>query len=502
MSAGPLRLAALLVVALNLTPFVVAALRPPPGLAFIGTFHYGDDFYNYLSYAQQAEDGAFVFRNKVLLDDHRPALVNLEWWLVGVTSRLLGGGRLLLAYRLFAVLASFGFLWAADRWLRRLGVAETHRLPALLLVATGGGLGGMLYTFTPRSLPECLDLFAGLFPFLGLLTNPHFTAGTTLLLLGLLAYETARGARGLALATLVATVAALVRPYDFVLIVAVRSVAVLLLEPRARWIRALLPLALTLPVVGYLYWLFYRNPAFAFYAQTPYVFPPLADLLPALGPAMALALLGVFCRALNEEARRARLYLLVWAGVVLVALVKPVHFSLQFFGGIGFPFLALGALGLARFRPALTLGATLVFSTSLLVALRFVSTPQAYWFATRGDLAAVEALRPACRPGDVLFSPPSMGLYATGLTACRAFVSHRVAPTYERHLQLAQRFGGMAPAERTALLDAYKVRLLVLPGDAGPRPTAWLGTDTQFARRGLVDGPPQFGIYERAEGKR
>ena len=31
-----------------------------------------------------------------------------------------------------------------------------------------------------------LDLFTGLFPFVGFLANPHFTAGTTLLLLGLL----------------------------------------------------------------------------------------------------------------------------------------------------------------------------------------------------------------------------------------------------------------------------------------------------------------------------
>src|SRR5262249_40345967 len=154
----------LLVLAITVTPFAVAALDPPPGQAFIGTFHYGDDYYNYLSYAQQAEDGAFLFQNKVLLQEHPGALINLEWWLVGRLSRLLGGGRLLLSYRLFAAVAALGFLLVADRWLRRLGLGQAHRRPALLLLATGGGLGGVLFPFTSRDFKNCLDLYGGLFP--------------------------------------------------------------------------------------------------------------------------------------------------------------------------------------------------------------------------------------------------------------------------------------------------------------------------------------------------
>src|SRR5262245_66127063 len=120
-------------------------------MSFIGTFFYGDDFLNYLSYAEQAEEGAFLFRNRVLLDEPPPALVNLEWWLVGRLSRLLGG-RPFLSYRLFGMLATLGFLFVTDRWLRRLGLSDAHRTPALLLVATGGGLGGLLFTVTGRPL--------------------------------------------------------------------------------------------------------------------------------------------------------------------------------------------------------------------------------------------------------------------------------------------------------------------------------------------------------------
>lgn len=498
----PLSLAFVLVLTLTLTPYVLAVIAPPPGMAFLGTFHYADDFYNYLSYAQQAEDGSFLLHNKVLLADHPPALINLEWWLVGQVSRLLGGGHLLLAYRIFAVLATFGFLWASDLWLRRLGLPDTHRLPALLLVATGGGLGGVLFTLTTRDLTECLDLYAGLFPFLGLVTNPHFTAGTTLLLLGLLLFETGRGVRGIAAATAMGTATALVRPYDFVLMVLIRGLSVALLEQPRRWVAALAPLAGLLPVTAYLYWLFYRNPAFSFYAQTDYVFPPLSDLCLALAPVVPLGFLGFWPTPAGDAAsRRARLHLLVWAGFgVVVVLARPVHFSLQFLGGIGLPFLALGALGLSRWRPAITYVAVVVFSTSFLATLRFVSTPRVYWMAPRSELAVADALRAVCRPGDILFSPPGVGLYAYGVSACRAFLSHAVGPGYRQRLEFGRRFGQMSPEDRLALLDSFRVSLLLLPGDAGLRPTAWLGANAPFVRRELGRAELGFSLYAR-EGR-
>ena len=261
---------------------------PPPGTEFVGAFRYVDDFYNYLSYAQQAQSGSLAFRNKVLLDDHRPALVNLEWSLVGGLGRLLGG-RLILAYRVFGLLAAALLLLAFDLWLTRLGLPASHRLPALLLLTTGGGLGGLLFTLGSRPMPQCLDLYAGLFPSIGLLFNPHFVAGTALLALALLAYERDPLApRDWATLTLLATAIALVRPYDFVLLGLIRAGAVLLLEPARGWWKGLLPLATLLPAVAYLYWLFYLNPAFSSYAATAYAFPAIADFAWALSPAVLL----------------------------------------------------------------------------------------------------------------------------------------------------------------------------------------------------------------------
>jgi hypothetical protein len=487
----------LLLLALTVTPYVAATLNPPVGSAFVGTFYYSDDFYNYLSYAQQAEDGAFLFQNRVLLEEHGPALVNLEWWLVGRLSALLGGHRLLLAYRLFGVLGALSFVVVADRWLRRLGLREGHRLPALLLLVTGGGLGGLLFTFADRDLKGCLDLYAGLYPYLGLLANPHFVAGTTLLLASLLLFDAARTTRAHLVALAAAWAMALVRPYDLVLLVLIRTISVAVLEPPRRWLSALLPLCGLLPVVLYLYWLFYLNPAFAIYTDAPYVFPPRADFAWALGPATLLAVLGLRSPP-SDEARRARVHLAVWGALgLLVVLLRPVNFSLQFLVGLGFPLLALGAFGLGRRGPHLTAIVAALFATSQAAALHFVMTPNPLWLVPRADMELVRALRPTCRSGDVLFAPEAVGVLAYGLTACRAVLSHKVDPGYEERLAQMRSFGALPPRDRAALLDAYLITHFLAPGDAGPKPVAWLGEATAFRRCLVVTDGPVWSLYVR-----
>src|SRR6185436_6572027 len=105
-----------------------------------------------------------------------------------------------------------------------------------------------------------------------------------------LAEETPRGqAIGIALATALA----LTRPYDLVTLVGLRLACVALLHPWREWTRRALPLLALAPVVLWNYQVFYRNPAFAFYANAPYVFPPTADIVLALAPAALLSLLAL-----------------------------------------------------------------------------------------------------------------------------------------------------------------------------------------------------------------
>jgi hypothetical protein len=455
--------------------------------------------YNYMSYAQQAEDGALVFRNKLVETDHRPALVNLEWLGVGWLSALLGGGKLFVAWRGLAAASALAFLVGAHLALARAGLPAAHRLPALLLVSTGGGLGGVLFA-TGRPLQRCYDLYAGLFPALELLNNPHFLTGTALLVLALVAFAHSRALVGL----LLGTALALVRPYDFVLLVASVSLGAALVAPWRRLPALVLPLLGFVPVVAYLYWLFYANPAFSFYAQAVYVSPGTLDLAWALAPAAllaGLALPGLVRDLAGAPApeHRMRAQLVVWAGAALgVGLARPVGFSLQFLVGVGFPLLALGALGLARQRPRVTWLVSLAFASTLAVALGFVLGPRPLWFTPREHALVVDALRAECRPGDVVFAPEDIGLYAFGTTRCRAFVSHAIAPEYARRRAELEAFAQASRESRAALLDAASVTLLLLPHDAGPVPLAWLPEGTRFRRvAGLGPSAAGWTLYRR-----
>ena len=233
-------------------PHLLAALDPPPGRAFAGTFHWIDDVHNYLSFAQQAEDGRVLFDNKLLLEAHAPSLVNVEWLVVGWISRACGREPFL-AFRIAALLALAGLLAAGDRALERAGLPASHRLPALLLVAFGGGLGGVLFEFTPRPVFRSADLYVGFFPFLEALANPHWPVATWLLLETLLAL----GGRGTHLrAFVLATALGLVRPYDLVLAALAHGLAVVATTPRPEWLGRALPLLGLAPVALYNYAVF------------------------------------------------------------------------------------------------------------------------------------------------------------------------------------------------------------------------------------------------------
>jgi hypothetical protein len=497
--AAPVAAAWLALGALTTVPYARAALDPPPGRVFAGTFHWIDDFYNYVSFVQQAEDGRFLFQNKLLLSEHEPVLANLEWLTVGGISRLCGR-RPFLAYRVFALAVLAAFLFAVDRALRRAGLPGSHRFPALLLVGVGGGLGGLLFEFTPRPVFRCADLSVGVFPFLEILANPHWLAGTWLLLESLLAFSGPASRRQWLAATALGSALALVRPYDFVLLVVVHVLSVAILAPPRAWVAGWLPLAGLAPAVLYNYWVFYVSPTFAtFRPSAAYAMPPTADFLLALGPAALVALLSLFGPSL-PEGRSLRVRLWTWAAVAMAVIaLRPVTFSQQFAIGSGLPLLLLAGLGLARARPRATAAVALLFSSTAVVALRVVLRSEPAWHVPAARREAALALRDGCRPGDVVFGPADIGLYAIGLTACRAFVSHPWAPAFRERQSLVQGFYAAAPAAaRAELLDRLGISHLVLPGDPGEVPAAWLGEGTGFRRRARVgSGAETISVYAR-----
>lgn len=477
----------LVVAALTQLPYLRAALEPPPGRAFVGTFHWIDDYYNYLSFVRQAEEGRFVFDSALYLQPHRPVLVNLEWWVVGRLSAALGG-RPLLAYRLFGLAATLALLFGIDRWLSGCGLPQEHRFPALALVATGGGLGGWLFEFSDLPVSRCVDLASGMFPFVEALSNPHFVAGTALVVWALWLLATPHP-RSLGAGLVLGTALGLVRPYDLVNLGAIRGLGVLLTCPPREALRRLAPMLALLPVLAYNLWVFFRNPAFT-YSQTRYAFPASVDFLLALGPALGLSLVSIFRRPVEARARALTIHLACWAALgVPIILARPGQFLAQHLSGLGTPLLILAALGLSRFRPAATWLAVVALGFTSVVAVRIVLTNDRAWYVAAERFEAGRVLRNDCRRGDVFLGPPDVGLYALGLSSCRTVLSHPWAPGFGDRLEKAREFYGVLdPTARTRWLDGLCVTHLALPGDPGPVPSVWLGASTSFRRLAHLDG--------------
>lgn len=468
-------------------PYLRAALQPPAGRAFVGTFHWVDDYYNYLSFVRQAEEGRFLFDSALYLPPHRPVLVNLEWWAVGRLSAALGGHPLV-AYRLFGLAATLALLFGIDRWLSGLGLPQEHRFPALALVATGGGLGGWLFEFTSLPASRCVDLSTGIFPFVETLANPHFVAGTAAALWALW-FLAAEGTRGLAPGLALGAVIGLARPYDVANLGATRGLGVLLTcKPRAALAR-LAPLLVLVPVLVYNLWVFFRNPAFI-YSQKRYAFPAYVDFLFALGPALGLALLSISRRAVEPLARALTVHLACWVAVgALIIAARPGQFLAQHLTGLGTPLLLLGALGLSRYRAGVTWLAVVALGFTSVVAVRIVLTSDPAWYVAAERFQAARVLRDDCRRGDVFLGPPDVGLYALGLSSCRTVLSHAWSPGFADRLEKARGFYGASdPTARALWLDELCVTHLALPGDAGPFPVAWLPASTGFRRLGHLDG--------------
>jgi hypothetical protein len=485
----------LLLATLILAPYLRAWIFPPRGTGFLGFFYYVDDQYNYLSYVEQAERGSFLFENKLVLEPHARFLVNLEWWLVGRLSWLLGG-RPFLAYGFLAAGAALALLAALDRCLRAAGLRASHRLPALLLVGLGGGLGGLAWRLGLLPLLEALDLTTGAFPFVELLANPHFVLGTALLVWSLWRLTTATTSRERALGVVLGTVAGLVRPYDLLLLGLVRFLGIVIFEPKREWTASFLPLLGLGPVVAYDAWVFYGLPFYASFGLT-YVPPRLGALGLALGPAIFLAGLAAAGARTGDPARRMKGHLALWAATALaVVVLRPVGFALQFLVGAGAPLLALGAVGLGRFPRHLTLLAALLFCPTAGIALGLVLSPNPRWYPPVDRLALVEALRPLCRPGEILLAPADLGLIAIGRTACKAYVAHPAEPDHAGREEAVQRFyETQSPSTRAARLGEWGITYLVLPGDPGPTAEAWLGPSSSFVRATRVG--TSFCLYRR-----
>jgi hypothetical protein len=130
---------------------------------------------------------------------------------------------------------------------------------------------------------------------------------------------------------------------------------------------------------------------------------------------------------------------------------------------MGAALLALGALGLSRWSPRVLLVAAIASSSTGLIALKLLLEDNPSWFVPRARIEVAMALRPHCRAGDVVMAPADIGMYVNAYTACRAFLTHAIAPDApQREAELIAFYSPIPARDRLAILDRRCIRHVVL----------------------------------------
>lgn len=355
------------VMLLTCLPYLYVAAKTPAGMVFSGLLYQVPDNCVYLSWEEQAAQGAFAMRNLFAGEPQRGLYLHLLAWLVGSLARLtglpvvlvhhaarlaLGGLVLVLAYRLFA----------------RLTPDVATRRTAFWFTAFASGCG-WLADWLKLSVQWSTELAqAEMTTFLSLLANVLNCAGLALMLgifLLLLAAEEQQGRRRWQCvfgAGLLGLLLGNVHSYDVITIacvwgayVATRAVTGRLSTRNASCfalgralVDALVAALVALPATAYQYYLYRTEPVFRLRADQRLASPPLPCNLVGYGLLLLLAMGGavLLVRALRRHgmAPDQRLFPLVWAFVGLGIPYLPVSFQGKLVMGEHLPLAFLGAV--------------------------------------------------------------------------------------------------------------------------------------------------------------
>lgn len=447
-------------------PYLWALAVTPPGFVYGGLLFNPDDQNVHLSWARQAADGHFFFRDlfttESLISGERPLFSNALCWLVGAASALTRI-PLIWMYHIFRVAFAALALWLFYKLCARLTTDARVRIVALALAAFAGG-AGFLKPLWPAlnwmdradnaAFPMMPEAFTFASAFIFTLNIAAMALLIAVYLLSLRAYET--GSRRAALGA-GATALALsnIHTYDvFPLLLALFAWAFWQWQstpeadaapaggstPNMRWLFLPLVFIGALLPVAYQFFVFRSSEEFRVKALTVTAAPPLWDVLISYGPLFLLAAGGAFV-AWREAKMRLPI---VWALSTLLLIYAPVSFARKMIEGVHLPLCILAAVGLVAvasklpsrlLRAGITLGVLLVLSLSSFqfvawtldnardnnVSRANVLMPPLY--ITSGDWQAMQFLQTQPR-GKVVLCLPFIGNYVPRETGQTVFIGH------------------------------------------------------------------------------
>ena len=473
----PERRCVLAIIALHILfislPYLWTLLVTPDGFAYGGLLYNPDDQNVHLSWARQAAEGHFFFRDlftsESLISGERPLFTNLLCWLIGVLSALTTI-PIIWVYHLLRVFFAAATLALFHGLSTRLTPDRRIRIVALALVAFSGGGGFLAPTLAPilngRNWMDRADnagfpMMPEAFTFLSASIFTLNIASMALLLATYFccvrAWET--GAKKFAVGASVSTLLlANIHTYDvFPLLLAITAWAIFQFKtareestedrstPHRRfWFLPFVYIGAAIPVLYQLV-VFRGSEEFRIKALTRTPAPPLLDVLISYGPLLALAIAGgVLALRAKDKFQAQTLLPILWAIATLLLIYAPVSFARKMIEGLHLPLCFLAAIGivalvsklnsqvLRRVAAAGVLGVLSLSSYNYLVwslenardnnnARAGVLMPPLY--LTTADSGALQFLETLPR-GKIVLSLPFIGNYIPRESGQNAFIGH------------------------------------------------------------------------------
>ena len=356
-------------------PYLWTLLVTPTGFAYGGLLYNPDDQNVHLSWARQAAEGHFFFRDlfttESLISGERPLFTNLLAWLIGVLSAF-ATIPIIWIYHFLRVLFAASALALFYGLSTRLTPDRRIRIVALALVAFSGGGGFLAPILNPilngRNWMDRADnagfpMMPEAFTFLSASIFTLNIASMALLLATYLlcvrAWETGakKFAVGAGLSTLLLSN---IHTYDvFPLLLAITAWAIFQFKnaheesindqstPRGRfWFLPFACIGAAIPVLYQLV-VFRGSEEFRVKALTRTPAPPLLDVLISYGPLLLLALAGGVLALRAKDKLQAKTQLpIFWAIATLLLIYAPVSFARKMIEGLHLPLCFLAAIGI------------------------------------------------------------------------------------------------------------------------------------------------------------
>jgi hypothetical protein len=511
-----LRLAfvAVSVLALASLPYILGYALAPADMEFGGLVMNIEDSQSYLAKMLQGAQGRWLYHVPFTSEEHEGAFVGGFYLFWGWVARLLGLPIIYL-WHISRILCGALLLLVTYLFIARFLEDTSERIFAFLVSVLGSGFGWAALLigrpFLWGSFPVDFKMPEA-HPFFTILTFPHFSFATAMLLvIFLLLLEYLRRGRlwWSGLAGVAALLLIITQPFNVVIVAAVLLAYLALLTcfkrlPPQRLL-GLLPLALIpLPLVIYYYFVLTTNPLFrSWWEQTSTPSPHPLHYLLAYSP-FILAIPGIM--ALIREKREEGRLLVAWAVIIPPLLYLPVNLQRRFVEGLHIPLSILATIGVYRYLlPRMESSRLWVRITSheryksrslrrfVLIAIFLLTLPSnLYVLASLGvtaiqhpypfyheqaEVEAVDWLAAHTSGDDTVFTTYWTGSYIAARAGNRVFLGHWAETmNYAQKMEEAKTFFGQASDEwRKELLRDYNISYLFY----GPRERALPGFEPE-----------------------